>query len=78
MKKQLKMYVWEDVLTDYTSGMVAILAEDLEQAKEIAEKIDPTYRVCKYCRSVHHRLKTSIGDHWVVSGEGCKRCRRFV
>ena len=35
MDKELKLYVWEDVLTDYTSGMVCILAKDLEQAKKL-------------------------------------------
>ena len=27
------MYVWENVLRDYTSGMVVILAKDLDEAK---------------------------------------------
>jgi len=34
----LKLYVWEDVLTDYTSGTSGIafaLAESIEQAREI-------------------------------------------
>jgi len=35
MKTELKLYVWEDVLRDYTEGMVCILAEDLEQAREV-------------------------------------------
>jgi len=38
---KLKLFVWEDVLTDYSSGMVCILAKDLEQAKEVFLKKYP-------------------------------------
>lgn len=31
----LKLYVWEDVLTDYTSGIAFALAESIEQAREV-------------------------------------------
>ena len=34
----LKMFIWQGVLTDYTSGMVAIYAYDLEHALKIARK----------------------------------------
>ena len=40
-KKQLKLYVWENVLSDYTPGMVCILAYDLENAKEVFKKKFP-------------------------------------
>jgi len=44
MNEELKLYVWEDVLCDYTSGMVCILAYDLEQAKELLlEKYEGYY-----------------------------------
>jgi hypothetical protein len=33
---ELKMFVFEDVLWDYTSGMVLIAAEDLQEAQVIA------------------------------------------
>ncbi len=43
-ENSLKLFVWEDVLTDYTSGMICILAYDLEQAKELLlEKYDNYY-----------------------------------
>jgi hypothetical protein len=29
----LKLYVWEDVLTDYTSGVMFALAESVEEAR---------------------------------------------
>ena len=32
------IYVFEDVLQDYTSGMVVIAAEDLQEAQVIASK----------------------------------------
>jgi hypothetical protein len=28
----VRLYIWEDVLTDYTSGMIVALAPDLESA----------------------------------------------
>lgn len=31
--KQLKLYVWEEVLNDYTAGVMFALAESEEQAK---------------------------------------------
>jgi hypothetical protein len=42
--KKLKLYVWEGVLTDYTSGMVCVLARSEEEAwKLVEEKQDGTY-----------------------------------
>jgi hypothetical protein len=37
-KNTLKLYVWEDVLRDYSAGMVCILAHDLEEALEVARQ----------------------------------------
>jgi hypothetical protein len=31
----LKLYVWEDVLCDYTCGVMFALAESVEQAREV-------------------------------------------
>lgn len=43
-KKKLKLFVWEKVLTDFTSGMICILAYDLDQAKKLLlEKYDDYY-----------------------------------
>lgn len=36
--KQIKMFIWKDVLVDNTSGMVAIYAHDLEEALAVARK----------------------------------------
>lgn len=38
--KKLKLYVWEEVLTDYTDGCMFALAENSEDARNlIAEKM---------------------------------------
>lgn len=39
------MFIWENVLTSYTSGMVAIYAYDLEHALRIARKKFDSYIV---------------------------------
>jgi len=37
---ELKLFVWEDTLCDYTSGIMFALAENVEEAKKlIIEKI---------------------------------------
>ena len=41
MNRELKLFVWEGVLADYTSGMVIILAYDLENALDIFRKKFP-------------------------------------
>ena len=42
---KLKLFVWEGdgVLTDYTNGMICVLAEDLQQALKLIDK------KCDYC-----------------------------
>ena len=39
--RNLKLFIWEDVLTDYTSGMVVIYAYDLDHAKKVFLKKFP-------------------------------------
>lgn len=36
--KKLKLYVWEDVLTDYTPGIMFALAENIDQARDLIRK----------------------------------------
>ena len=38
MKRQLKLYVWEDVLNGYTSGIAFALAETEEEARQLITK----------------------------------------
>lgn len=39
MAKQLmKLYVWQDVLCDYTAGMIVALAPDMETALALARE----------------------------------------
>ena len=33
--KDLKLFIWEDVLSDYTSGIAFALAENIAEAREI-------------------------------------------
>jgi len=39
---KLKLYVWENVLEDYTSGMVVVLAKNEKDAWELLYKEDST------------------------------------
>jgi hypothetical protein len=36
LEKEMNLYVFQEVLSDYTSGMAIISAETLEQAQQIA------------------------------------------
>lgn len=35
MTKKLKLYVWEEVLTDYTDGMMVALAPNVDEARQL-------------------------------------------
>lgn len=35
MRKKMKLFVWTDVLTDYTSGIMFALAKDAEEARKL-------------------------------------------
>ena len=41
MRKELKLFVWENVLTDYTEGIMFALAENADEARRlISEKME--------------------------------------
>lgn len=42
MAGKLKLYVWEDVLSDYTSGVMFALAPDLETAMRLIRETKVT------------------------------------
>ena len=44
-KKTLKLYVWEGVLTDYSDGIVFALAENVNEARKMAYKQEPTMKL---------------------------------
>jgi hypothetical protein len=44
MNSNLKLFVWEDVLNDYTPGLVCVLANDLEEALNLIEEKYDWYR----------------------------------
>ena len=66
--KKLKLFVWEGVLTDYTDGMVCILAHDLEHALKIARKKFPGYVVEGFAGKPYKVV--SKPDGFYVSGGG--------
>lgn len=37
-KLKLKLFVWTEVLTDYTNGIIFTLAKNVEEAREIIER----------------------------------------
>ena len=39
----MKLFIWEDVLCDYTCGMAVVYAEDEEAAKRLMEEKFPHY-----------------------------------
>jgi len=45
MEPKLKLYLWKDVLCDYTAGMMGALAESPEQALELLQKELAGYQV---------------------------------
>lgn len=48
MKKQLKLYVWQNVLADYTPGIMFALAETPKEARRLLmEKSNLSKSVCQ-------------------------------
>ena len=45
MATNLKLFVWEDVLRDYTAGFAAVLAHNEAEAREIMQRDFPDYIV---------------------------------
>jgi len=70
MKQELKLFIWEGVLTDYTSGMVAILAKDLEHARKVFKKKFPNedYVLNDFFGKPHEVVKKA--DAFYVYGGG--------
>ena len=52
----LKLFVWEGdgVLTDYTNGLICVLAHDLEEALELIKK------KCDYCQNSFDASKYKV------------------
>ena len=69
INNKLKLYVWEDVLTNYTSGMVSILAESLDEAKEIfLEKYSEERYVLDNFFGKPHKVITKPEAFYVYGG----------
>lgn len=39
----MKLFVWQDVLRDYTTGMAVVFAKDEKEARKIMERDFPDY-----------------------------------
>ena len=67
----MKLFVWEDVLTDYTSGMVVAVAPDLETALQAIKAKDAL--AVKYMMERDPRIidmATAVPEAFVVWGGG--------
>jgi hypothetical protein len=67
-----KLYVWENVLEDYTPGMMVALADNVKDAKRILKQIDPNIPEEDLARTpeiVDLSNPETIGA-WVVWGGG--------
>lgn len=42
MSRKLKLYVWQNVLTDYTDGMIVAYAANIKAARDQVYIADPT------------------------------------
>lgn len=70
MNNNLKLFVWEGegVLTDYSNGMICVLAESLEQALKLIEK------KCSYCMNsfpVNNYKIITTPEAFIVWGGAC-------
>ncbi len=66
-KRKLKLFIWEGVLVDYTSGMVAIYAYDLEHALKLARKKFDKYVVDDFA-GVEPQIVTKPDAFYVYGG----------
>lgn len=75
-KEKLKLYVWEDVLCDYTCGMAFAIAHNREEAGLLATKhlFGPDHKTDHVCYDLYNKvpdeydLDTPIG--FAVYGGG--------
>lgn len=67
-RKKLRLFVWEDVLVDYTSGIMFALAHDVDEAR--AEILKHTNYVNEYdlAREPTHVVDEPRG--WALYGGG--------
>lgn len=66
-EEPIKMFVWHNVLTDYTSGMVCILAHDFEEAINIAKKEFDNYIVEDFAGK-HYEVYSEPHGEYVYGG----------
>lgn len=64
----LKLYVWHDVLTDWTSGVMFALAKDARQARRLILAQEDSPQVRRDLKAKPTVYKTPMGE--VVWGGG--------
>ena len=68
----MKMFIWHDVLTDYTSGMIAVFANSLEEAQEMARKECYSYNMEDFPQDILNNTPiiydNTAGIEYVVGG----------
>lgn len=57
--RKLRLYVWEGVFTDYTSGMAAVLAFDVDHARRLLRK--ELGDLSGYMDEIDRKEPTSVG-----------------
>lgn len=62
-QESLKMFVWNDVLTYWTSGMVCILAHNFEEAINIAKKDFESYIVENFAGKPYEVYSEPHGEY---------------
>ena len=67
----MKTFVMENVLTDYTSGLIVVKAEDKEKAIKIIMKEFPTHDFVDDCLGDKNCSEYALNDN----NEGCLRCK---
>lgn len=75
----MKLYIWKDVLSDYTSGMVVVLAKDDTEAERVLKNeqkdgIDGWFDASEQCKVKDAEIidikDNTPGKRWLVWGGG--------
>jgi hypothetical protein len=71
VSKPLKLYVWEDVLCDYTCGMAVALAHNEDEARSLLVKATYDFNAGYFAKEPDHVHEMTDGPVvYMVSGGG--------
>lgn len=68
--KNLKVYVWQDVLTDYTSGMAVVVAGSVKEAREMLSEDISEERMASDFSTEPLELNLKVPQMFYVWGGG--------